>query len=117
MTACGSCGAWFVWPPPTPEAMLEHYEANRAGMPVELREWREGTTQNGWYEYLARRMARHRKSRPVSSVVDVGAGGLELTVSLAREFSAARVEAWDLFADGAGEPLPAAVAGRISRRR
>src|SRR5687767_14380344 len=90
MTVCASCGAWFVWPPPTAAAMIEHYDRNIAGMPAELRKWRSDTSQEKWYELLARRL-RRRAARTnavddIGAVLDVGAGGLELTISLAREF-------------------------------
>src|SRR5687767_5520138 len=115
MTACGSCKAWFVWPLPTPAEMLAHYGANTAGMPANLRELREGTSQARWYAHLARTMPR--RANNVRTIVDVGAGGLELTTSLARQFPAARVEAWDLFADGVDRTLPSDVAERVSLRR
>jgi SAM-dependent methyltransferase len=117
MTVCADCGAWFVWPPPTAALMREHYERNRAGMPADLRAWRSGTTQNGWYEYLARRIARAAGNRTVRSVADVGAGGLELTMSLAAVFSEARVEAWDLFSDRTDQDLPMSSGGRVSLHR
>ena len=115
MTECASCGAWFVWPVPTIDELQAHYGSNREGMPSQLREWREGTAQSGWYSFLARRIARERKAP--RSIVDVGAGGLELTVALARQFHDARVEAWDLFADGLERTLPEDVADRIALRR
>jgi SAM-dependent methyltransferase len=70
-------------------------------MPQTLRQWREGTSQQGWYESLAVTMSRlASRARPeVRSVVDIGAGGLELTRALASVFPAAQIEAWDLFAD------------------
>jgi SAM-dependent methyltransferase len=116
MTACADCGAWFTWPRPTAAAMLEHYDRNSAGMPGELREWRTDTSQSKWYEVLARRMKRTARGE-VRTIVDVGAGGLELTVALAREFRQARVEAWDLFADGLDRAIPPDVANRITLRR
>jgi SAM-dependent methyltransferase len=121
MTACASCGAWFVWPPPTVAAMIDHYDGNVAGMPPEVRKKRADTRQEKWYELLARQMKR-RVSRAneiddVGAVIDVGAGALELTVSLAREFRRARVEAWDLFADGFDYRVPSDVSERVSLHR
>ena len=115
MTQCASCGAWFVWPLRTIGELQAYYGGNREGMPSQLRDWREGTAQSGWYSFLARRIARERKNP--RSIVDVGAGGLELTVALARQFPGARVEAWDLFADGLERMLPDDVADRIALRR
>ena len=112
MTACATCGAWFVWPPQTAASMREHYDRNTAGMPDELRQWRVDTSQEKWYQHLAGRIAKNAAGE-VATVVDVGAGGLELTVSLARQFPSARVEAWDLFADG----VPSEPPGRITCRR
>jgi SAM-dependent methyltransferase len=85
-------------------------------MPADLRQWRSGTRQNRWYDVLARRIASHRRQQP-GAVVDVGAGALELTLSLARRFPATRVEAWDLFADGMERDIPADVSGRIALQR
>jgi SAM-dependent methyltransferase len=117
MTACASCGAWFVWPPPTAAEIFEHYDRNVAGMPAELRKNRSDTSQEKWYELLARGI-KHRVNRDdIRTIIDVGAGGLELTVSLAREFPRARVEAWDLFADGIDRPIPSDISGRISLHR
>ena len=115
MTVCASCGAWFVWPFPTSGELHAHYSRNREGLPSQLREWRQRTAQSGWYSFLARRIARERKAP--RSIVDVGAGGLELTVALARQFRDARLEAWDLFADGLERTLPDDVADRIALRR
>jgi SAM-dependent methyltransferase len=115
MTACSSCEAWFVWPLPTPAQLFEHYVQNTAGMPSDLRGLREGTSQSGWYGHLARKIAR--RANNVRSLVDVGAGGLELTLGLARQFPYARVEAWDLFADGMDRTIPPEVSGRVSLRR
>ena len=112
MTVCDSCGAWFVWPPRTPETQLAHYRENVDGMPATLREWRTDTSQSAWYDVLAKRMAR-RASGDVRRIVDVGAGALELTASLARRFANARVEAWDLFAGG----IPQDLASNVSARR
>jgi SAM-dependent methyltransferase len=117
MTVCRSCGAWFVWPLPTAAAVLEHYHQNVQGMPAELREWRSDTSQPRSYERVARRISRCAAGRRVETIVDVGAGALELTVSLAREFSGARVEAWDLFADGLDRSLPSDVAERVRLQR
>jgi SAM-dependent methyltransferase len=117
MTACPSCKAWFTWPRPTVAAIAAHYDRTSAGMPRALREWRAGTNQEKWYELLARNIARRAAGRRVTRVVDVGAGGLELTVSLARAFPDATVEAWDLFADGFAGSLPADVASRIVLKR
>jgi SAM-dependent methyltransferase len=121
MTRCASCGAWFVWPPQTSSSMLEHYDRNTAGMPGELRQWREDTSQEKWYRLLARRIARRAAaSKPLgenASIVDVGAGGLELTVNLAKEFTSARIQAWDLFADGFDRAVPSDASGRISCHR
>ena len=116
MTVCASCGAWFVWPPPTAASMREHYDQNTAGMPGELRQWRIDTSQEKWYQHLARRIAR-KAGGDMTAVVDVGAGGLELTVNLAQEFQRARVEGWDLFADGFDGAVPSDASGRISCRR
>ena len=117
MTVCRSCGAWFVWPQPTVADVIEHYDQNVLGMPAELREWRTDTSQPKSYEKVARRIARVAAGKTVNTIVDVGAGALELTVSLARAFPGARVEAWDLFADGLDRPIPADVAGRVVLRR
>jgi SAM-dependent methyltransferase len=105
MTVCAACGAWFVHPRPSPAAIIEHYDQNESGMPAELRQWRVDTSQGQWYELLARGLAR-RTGPDVRTIVDVGAGGLELTRSLATTFPEARVEAWDLFADGADRVVP-----------
>jgi SAM-dependent methyltransferase len=96
--------------------MMERYDQNEAGMPADLREWRSDTSQDKWYELLAKRMAR-RARREVASVVDVGAGGLELANNLARAFPRASVEAWDLFADGAHRLIAPDVADRIALQR
>jgi 2-polyprenyl-3-methyl-5-hydroxy-6-metoxy-1,4-benzoquinol methylase len=121
MTVCASCGAWFAWPPQTAASMREHYDQNKAGMPGELRQWRIDTSQEKWYQHLARRIARKAVDAKllgeITAVVDVGAGGLELTVNLAREFPRARVEAWDLFADGFDRAVSSDASGRISCRR
>ena len=117
MTVCESCGAWFVWPRPTPAAVLEHYGQNVHGMPAGLRAWRSDTIQARAYERVARRIARLAASKNVKTIVDVGAGALELTVSLAREFRGALVEAWDLFADGLDRPIPEDIADRVRLRR
>ena len=98
MTVCPTCGAWFVWPPPTLASIQEHYAKGTAGMPSELREWRGGTAQDKWYEVLARRIASRAPN--ATSVVDVGAGAAELAIALSAQLPNARVEAWDLFADG-----------------
>jgi 2-polyprenyl-3-methyl-5-hydroxy-6-metoxy-1,4-benzoquinol methylase len=98
MTECASCGAWFVWPLPSRTTIGDHYRAADAGMPRQLREWRAGTSQRTWYDVLARRIAS-LKPNP-RTVADIGAGALELTRSLAEQFPTARLEAWDLFADG-----------------
>jgi SAM-dependent methyltransferase len=116
MTICASCRAWFVWPPPTAAAVLEHYGQNVHGMPAGLRAWRSDTIQAKAYERIARRIAHLAASKKVKTIVDVGAGALELTVSLAREFPGARVEAWDLFADGLDRPIPVDVADRVLLR-
>jgi SAM-dependent methyltransferase len=99
MSLCDACRAWFVWPRPTAEEVVAHYAGGERGMPRDLRKWREGTSQNGWYDHLAQTI-RDRSGADVESAVDVGAGGLELTFALARVFPGARIEAWDLFADG-----------------
>jgi hypothetical protein len=96
--------------------MRDHYDRNTAGMPGQLRELRTGTSQEKWYELLAKKMAR-RAPADVARVADIGAGGLELTVSLARAFPRARIEAWDLFADGIDRRLPEDVSDRISLKR
>jgi SAM-dependent methyltransferase len=119
MTSCRTCAAWFVWPRPSPEQMAEYYAAGDRGMPRELREWREGTSQQGWYDHLAKAI-RRRAEREVTSVVDVGAGGLELTLALTRSFPAAKIEAWDLFADEDLSSVPSslgAAAGSIAVHR
>jgi SAM-dependent methyltransferase len=116
MTVCAACGAWFTWPQPTPEMLVAHYAQHTAGMPDDLRQYRVNTRQTEWYELLARKLAKAARvsGRTVSTVADIGAGGLELTTSLAREFPAARVDAWDLFADGFNPALPPEIADRIS---
>ena len=48
------------------------------------------------------------------SIVDIGAGGLELTRALASEFPDARIEAWDLFPDSLHETQNQGA--RITRR-
>lgn len=68
-------------------------------MPAQLRDWRAGTTQHRAYEHIARRI-RKLAGKEVRSAVDIGAGGLELTHALAHEFPQARIQAWDLFANG-----------------
>ena len=74
MTACSSCGAWFVWPSPDAATMIEHYDKNTSGMPDELRQWRTDTSQEKWYHLLSRRMAARTKSvDDIAAVVDVGA--------------------------------------------
>lgn len=103
MARCASCGAWAVWPPPTREQVAAHYAGNDRGMPQTLRQWREGTSQQGWYESLAATMKRLAAGSDVRSVADIGAGGLELTRALANVFPAAQIEAWDLFADDGAE--------------
>jgi SAM-dependent methyltransferase len=114
MTVCASCGAWFVWPAPTLASIQAHYQASTAGMPRQLREWRSGTVQNRWYEALAGRIAR--RSRDFRTIVDVGAGAMELSCALAQEFENARIESWDLFEDGM-PPVPAKFAERLSAHR
>lgn len=114
MTVCSSCGAWFVWPAPALSSIQAHYEVSTAGMPGQLREWRSGTVQNNWYAALARRIAA--RSRDDRTIVDVGAGAMELSLALAQEFAGAQVESWDLFEDGEPE-VPATFAGRLSTRR
>jgi len=71
-------------------------------MPSQLREWRTGTSQSGWYDVLARRIANRG---PAKTIADIGAGGLELSASLSR-VTAANIEAWDLFAAGIPTDLP-----------
>lgn len=105
MARCASCGAWAVWPPPAREEVAAHYAGNDRGMPQTLRQWREGTSQQGWYESLAAKM-RRLTGADVRSVVDIGAGGLELTRALANVFPAAEIEAWDLFADDRPRSYP-----------
>jgi SAM-dependent methyltransferase len=112
MTICRACGAWFVWPPPSPSDIEAHLGEHRSGMPAQLRQWREETAQTRWYEHLARGMAA-RAGEEVQRVVDVGAGAMELTHSLARAFPNAEIEAWDMFADGIPTNLP----DRITARR
>lgn len=107
MTECAFCGAWFVWPQPTAEAIAAHYDRNVSGMPEDLRAWRTDTTQDRWYEVVASRIARtaaNANLRSATLVVDVGAGGMELTRRLADTFDHAEIEAWDLFADRADLP-------------
>jgi len=99
MTVCSSCGAWFLWPPPSAADVAAHYESNRDGMPAELRTWRQDTNQAAWYSHLAKRVLRAAGKRPVKSVVDVGAGAMELASAFSRDLPNASVEAWDLFAD------------------
>lgn len=117
MTTCRTCQAWFVWPRPTAAEMLMHYDQNVAGMPALLRARRSGTAQNGWYEWLGRRISRLAAGKSVHAVADVGAGALELTACLAGQFPRACVEAWDLFADGLERPIPEDIAGRVALRR
>lgn len=105
MARCADCNAWFVWPPPTHAAITAHYSANDRGMPRDLRQWREGTSQEGWYRQVARSIAR-RAGEGVRSIVDIGAGGLELSRALATEFPDAHLQAWDLFPDSLAAPTP-----------
>jgi SAM-dependent methyltransferase len=115
MTRCAACGAWFTWPRPTLEQIATHYAESDRGMPQELRRWREGTSQQGWYGKLAKTIRGHAR-RDIVSVLDVGAGGLELTRAMARELPGARIEAWDLFAAGAEPELTDEERSRVSLR-
>lgn len=101
---------------PSRHEIHDRYASISAGMPSRLRDYRQGTSQEGWYRYLARRIAREasRSGTDVRAIADVGAGALELTVSMARQFPHARVHAFDLFADGAPQELPSDVSTRVS---
>lgn len=114
MTVCASCGAWFVWPMPAAEQMARHYGKKTAGMSAHLWRLRAGTSQGEWYRWLSTRVARLSAGRDAREIVDVGAGPLDLTVSLAGQFPEARVEGWDLFADGIPRIPDSAAAGRIT---
>ena len=114
MTVCADCGAWFRWPQPSSSDLRAHYERRTPGLPDDLAEMREGTTQRRTYDRIARRLQRRfRGGAAIQNVVDVGSGDLTLATALARTFPAAHIEAWDLFA-GDGPPTPDDVAARIS---
>jgi SAM-dependent methyltransferase len=106
MVACASCGAWFVWPPPSAGAVAQHYAASERGMPERLRAMREETVQSRWYAHLAEVIDKRaaQSKLQVHTVADIGAGGLELTHALAERFPSAQIEAWDLTASVTEEP-------------
>ena len=117
MTVCSDCGAWFVWPQPSPSDLRAHYERKTPGLPDELALLREGTTQRRTYDRIARRLQRRMHDvSGVQRIVDIGSGDLSLAAALARAFPHAHVEAWDLFA-GEGPSAPDDVSSRVSAVR
>lgn len=86
--ACRDCGSLGTWPPPTSEALGALYGAFASGVDARLRDLRHATPLTAWFDQVMRRATRLGRFAREAAFrwLDVGAGGGELAVALAREF-------------------------------
>ena len=101
MRVCKNCNAWFIEPMPNAQEMSRYYSENAdLGIAEDLRDWREGTSQWKWYEFLAARISsiaeKKNENKEDRTIADVGAGGLELSLQLASRFPGSHITAFDL---------------------
>lgn len=73
---CGSCGSLFTFPVPKIDEISSFYEKLQDGMPIELRNARESSPQNGIYKSYMKIVSRLVDSEDFSWL-EIGSGGGE----------------------------------------